>query len=144
MWTRGGTWSSSFEKVNHYVIGKAYFALADSSYRGKITKVTMIAGGGSLTHADTFQEGENDLSPFTFGSQNLVPQDEDAIPSNLLEHQEGQKDDLRDNDPESPDGVLDRTDSQWRIRNAKGEYGYGFWFRFLGMNDGTRFLSTLT
>jgi hypothetical protein len=50
------------------------------------------------------------VSPFSFGSSELVPMDEVAVAKSLQEHEAGSKDDLRENEPEADAGVLDRTD----------------------------------
>jgi hypothetical protein len=58
------------------------------------------------------------------------------------EHEQGMKDDEFESDGET--SVIDRTDGQWRVRKANGEYGYGFWFRFLGPTDPFSFLATIS
>ena len=59
-----------------------------------------------------------------------------------IEHEQGMKDDEYESDGEN--AVIDRTDGQWRVRGADGEYGYGFWFRFLGPSEPFSFLATIS
>lgn len=75
----------------------------------KVSKaVKFLSGNGAFLEENNLEERSEDITSFTWGSQHLVPSDNEAN---------------------------SREFNQWELRNAKGVYGYSFWYRFISEKE---------